>query len=100
MWVSRVPAPIISTDPFREGAGKDLLEDEEIAERKRWASLSTRDKISDWSLKHQYSMILGSWAATLGLAATIIMRDKNQTTAQKVRNDLHILSTGDFDWCL
>jgi hypothetical protein len=69
---------------LREGAGKDLLEVEEFAEQKRWESLSTKDKVSDWALRHQYSLILGSWAASMGVAAAIIMKDRNQTTSQKV----------------
>ena len=68
----------------REGAGKDLLEEEEQAAQKRWESLSTREKISDWALKHQYPLILGSWAASMGVAAAIIMKDRHQTTSQKV----------------
>ena len=68
----------------REGAGKDLLEEEEQAAQKRWESLSTREKIGDWALKHQYPLILGSWAASMGVAAAIIMKDRHQTTSQKV----------------
>jgi len=67
-----------------EGAGKDLLEEEEHAERKRWESLSTKGKIGDWAIRHQYSLILGSWAASMGVAAAIIMKDRHQTTSQKI----------------
>ena len=73
---------------LRTGAGKDLLEEEEHAEQKRWESLSTKEKVSDWAVRHQYPLILGSWAASLGVAAAIIMRDRHQTTSQKVREVL------------
>ena len=51
----------------------------------RWEGLTTKEKIGDWALRHQYPLILGSWAASLGLAAAIIMKDRHQTTSQKVR---------------
>lgn len=44
-----------------------------------------KEKVGDWALKHQYSLILGSWATSMGVAASIIMKDRNQTTSQKVR---------------
>lgn len=69
---------------YRTGAGKDLLDEEEHAEQKRWESLSTKERISDWAIKHQYPLILGSWAASMGVAAAIIMRDRHQTPSQKV----------------
>ena len=81
----------------REGAGKDLLDEQEYAERKRWESLSTKEKVGDWALKHQYSLILGSWATSMGVAAAIIMRDRNQTTSQKVREALSPSVLLDFD---
>ena len=74
-----------SFNQSRKGAGKDLLDEEEHLEKIRWAGLSTKEKIGDWALKQQYSLILGSWAASLGLAAAIIMKDRHQTTSQKVR---------------
>ena len=74
-----------SPNRFRKGAGKELLDEEEDAERRRWAALSTNEKISDWAFKHQYPLIVGSWAASMGLAASIIMKDRFQSTSQKVR---------------
>ena len=81
----------------REGSGKDLLEEQEYAERKRWETLSTKEKVGDWALKHQYSLILGSWAASMGVAAAIIMKDRHQTTSQKVRETVHPSAPEDFD---
>ena len=80
----------------RTGAGKELLEEVEHAEQKRWQSLSTREKIGDWAVKHQYSLILGSWAASMGVAAAIIMKDRHQTTSQKVRRALCSSSVGEI----
>ena len=77
---------LITKNLFRTGAGKELLDEEEHAEKKRWESLTTREKIGDWALKHQYPIIVGSWAASLGMAAAIIMKDKHQTPSQKVSN--------------
>jgi len=50
----------------------------------RWESMSTGDKVADWASRHEYSIIVGSWALSLGLAGGIISRNKYQTTAQKV----------------
>ena len=83
-----VPARRSCRSPTRRGAGKDLLDEEENVERRRWEALSTKEKISDWAMTHQYSLIVGSWAASLGLAAAIIMKDRHQTTSQKVREAL------------
>ncbi|KAI0068677.1 hypothetical protein BV25DRAFT_1844273 [Artomyces pyxidatus] len=49
-----------------------------------WARLSLTDKFSHWVQRNQYKFILGSWAATMAVAGTIIMRDKHQSTSQKV----------------
>jgi hypothetical protein len=78
------PLTITPITLYRQGTGKELLDEQEYEERKRWESLSTKDKIGDWAFKHQYSLILGSWAASMGVAAAIIMKDRNQSTSQKV----------------
>jgi len=95
--VFRVPfRPVIHPPPItknlsRTGAGKELLDEEKHAENIRWESLTTREKIGDWALRHQYPIIVGSWAASLGVAAAIIMKDKHQTPSQKASK---ISSTG------
>ena len=61
-----------------------MIDEERQAERKRWELLSTRGKIGDWAIRHQYSLILGSWATSMGVAAAIVMRDRHQTPSQKV----------------
>ena len=60
------------------------MDEQEHAEQERWKALSTKEKVGDWALKHQYSLILGSWAASMGVAAAIIMKDRHQSTSQKV----------------
>ena len=84
--VSRSDPSLTPITPYRprKGAGKDLLDEEENVERRRWEALSTKGKISDWAMKNQYPLILGSWAASLGVAAVIIMKDRHQTPSQKV----------------
>ena len=46
--------------------------------------MSLGEKINDWSLRHQYTLIMGGWAASLGVAGAIISRNKYQTLPQKV----------------
>ncbi|KAG5648799.1 hypothetical protein DXG03_000148 [Asterophora parasitica] len=89
-----VVAPVLSIQAERrgleydkskwEGEGVRFLHGRQIAEEARWDELSTKDKIADWSDRHQYSLILGGWASSLAFAGAIISRDKFQTTAQKV----------------
>lgn len=53
-----------------------ILDEKEQEAEKRWESLSTGDKIADWADRHQYSLIMGSWAASMAVAGAIISRDK------------------------
>jgi len=54
-------------------------------EQKRWDKLPLKEKIGEFALKYQYTLIMGGWAGSLGLAAAIISRNKYQTYPQKVR---------------
>ncbi|KAF9057854.1 hypothetical protein BJ165DRAFT_1424036 [Panaeolus papilionaceus] len=67
-----------------EGDSVKVLEEKEIQREKRWEGLSGSEKVADWALRHQYGMIMGGWAGSLGLAAAIISRQKYQTYAQKI----------------
>ena len=58
------------------GAGKALLEREEQAAETSWEHLSTKDKLKDWAVRNQYKVILGSWAASMAIAGTIVMRNR------------------------
>ncbi|KAI0774136.1 hypothetical protein C8Q74DRAFT_1368639 [Fomes fomentarius] len=66
------------------GAGKALLDREEAANESRWETLSTAQKLKEWAMRNQYKVILGSWAASMAIAGTIVMRNRHQSTPQKV----------------
>ena len=61
---------------FRKDEGAAILTDKESKELQRWDALSTTAKISDWASRHEYSIIMGSWALSLAAAGAIISRDK------------------------
>lgn len=61
---------------FRTGEGLRVMDEKELERMKRWDAMTPWQKISDWSYRHQYSLIMGSWAASLGLAGFIISRNK------------------------
>lgn len=57
------------------GIEKTELEKEREEERRRWASLNTKDKLAEWTAQHQLSVIVGSWALTMGLVGSKVLRD-------------------------
>ncbi|CAK5263138.1 unnamed protein product [Mycena citricolor] len=67
-----------------EGDGARLIERHEEQQLTSWERMSTKEKLGDWASRHEYSIIVGSWALSLALAGGIISRDKYQTTAQKI----------------
>lgn len=67
-----------------QGAGKDELDKEARLAEQRWQGLSTTDKLKDWAARHQYSIIGGSWVASMALAFGIVARDRYQTFPQKI----------------
>jgi hypothetical protein len=60
----------------REGEVLRILDEKQLRDEKRWQSLTLKDKVGDWAARHEYSIILGGWAASLGLAGAIISRNK------------------------
>jgi len=40
--------------------------------------------VAEWAAKHQLSVIMGSWATTMAVAGSVIMRDPLLTIPQKV----------------
>ncbi|KAF9238803.1 mitochondrion protein [Melanogaster broomeanus] len=66
------------------GVGKTELERRSQLELERWASLGPKDKVAHWAAKHQLSVIMGSWATSMAVAGSIIMRDPLLTMPQKV----------------
>ncbi|KAK7470252.1 Replication factor C, subunit RFC4 [Stygiomarasmius scandens] len=61
-----------------------LLSEKEQKEKEKWEAMTLKQKVGDWASRHEYSIIMGSWAASLAAAGAIISRDKLQTPAQKV----------------
>ncbi|KAI0327759.1 hypothetical protein GY45DRAFT_1088596 [Cubamyces sp. BRFM 1775] len=66
------------------GAGKAELEREERIQQARWQTLDTKAKFKEWAMHNQYKIILGSWAASMAVAGTIVMRNRYQSTPQKI----------------
>ncbi|KAG9311451.1 hypothetical protein JVU11DRAFT_8566 [Chiua virens] len=64
-------------------SGKLELDRAAAAEEARFNALSISDKVLDWTTRHQYSIILGSWALSMAAAGAIVSRDKYLTLPQK-----------------
>ena len=60
----------------RSDSGKLELDRVAAAEEARFSALSTTDKALDWASRHQYSIILGSWAVSMAAAGAIVAKDK------------------------
>jgi len=66
------------------GIGKQELDAAKSAEQRHWESLDTAGKISEWSSKNKWGIILGSWGGAMIGSFGIIMRDRYQTFPQKI----------------
>lgn len=62
--------------PYRTGVGKEELDTVAQREQDRWNRLKTNEKVTEWATRHQYGIIGGSWALSMGVASAVIMRDK------------------------
>jgi len=62
--------------PCREGETTRVLDEKRLQEEQRWESLPLTEKLSDWVARHQYPVIFGGWALSLGVAGAIISRQK------------------------
>lgn len=60
----------------RSDSGKLELDRAAAEEAARFDALSTTDKVHDWASRHQYSIILGSWAVSMVTAGAIVAKDK------------------------
>ncbi|KAI0254735.1 hypothetical protein BJV78DRAFT_1182567 [Lactifluus subvellereus] len=67
-----------------KGISRQLLDNAKAREVSEWDNLSSKEKFLKWVARNQYKVILGSWAASMAVAGTIIMRDRHQSTSQKV----------------
>ena len=52
------------------------IEREERTQQARWSTLDTKAKFKEWAMQNQYKIILGSWAASMAVAGTIVMRNR------------------------
>ena len=59
----------------RKDAGKAEMDAILAREEARWERLSTTQKITDFVTRHEYGVILGSWAMAMTGAFAYIMRD-------------------------
>jgi len=64
--------------------GYTLATENEADLEAKWLQMSTKEKIGDWADRHEYSIILGSWAGSLALTGAVISRNQYQTFAQKI----------------
>lgn len=53
-----------------------MLEEKQVREETHWKQLSASEKMKDWAIRHQYSLIIGGWATSLCLAGAVIWRNK------------------------
>jgi hypothetical protein len=61
---------------FRSDVGRKELALQHQREGARLESLKASDRMQDWAKRHQYSILGGSWAASMALASAIVMRDR------------------------
>jgi len=66
------------------GAGKMELDREAAEKRAAWEHLSAQSKITNWLVRHQYSIMFGGWLGACAVAGNIIWKNKYQTGPQKL----------------
>ncbi|KAI0677095.1 hypothetical protein C8Q78DRAFT_987559 [Trametes maxima] len=87
-----VPSFVISAEHagqrFEEerwtGVGKAELDAVQARQKVKWESMTASQKISDFAKRHEYGIILSSWAAALVGSFSYIMRDPYQSAPQKI----------------
>ncbi|KXN89459.1 Respiratory supercomplex factor 2, mitochondrial [Leucoagaricus sp. SymC.cos] len=89
-----VVAPCLSIQAERRGLEYDrsqwegetlrVLDERRLQDEQKWQSMPLKEKFADWVTRHQYTVIMGGWATSLGIAGAIISRQKYQTYAQKI----------------
>jgi hypothetical protein len=53
------------------------MDAEDLQEYNRIQALTTGQRILEWTIRNQYKIILGTWALSMGVAGSIIMKDKS-----------------------
>ncbi|KAH9918187.1 uncharacterized protein BXZ73DRAFT_105312 [Epithele typhae] len=66
------------------GAANAVMHREEMLSENRWEQMTVAQKVKDWASRNQYKVIVGSWAASMAIAGTIVMRNRYQSTPQKI----------------
>lgn len=52
------------------------MENNKSEEEFRWRTLTPSQKLKDWTIRNQYSVLAGGWALSMAVAGAIIARDK------------------------
>ncbi|KAM5540370.1 hypothetical protein V8D89_005828 [Ganoderma adspersum] len=87
-----VPACVISAEKAgiayeREqwyDVGKMELDAQQLRQEANWDNLTPRQRLSDFVRRHEYGVIVGSWAVALTGALRYALKDPIQSTTQKV----------------
>jgi hypothetical protein len=61
---------------FRAGAGKMELDREAAEKRAAWERLSAESKVTNWLVRHQYSIMFGGWLSACAVAGSLIWKNK------------------------
>lgn len=61
---------------YRDGVSVQMLEEKQEREERQWKQLSASEKMKDWAIRHQYSLIIGGWATSLCITGAFIWRNK------------------------
>ena len=61
---------------YRDGVSVQMLEEKQVREDTQWKQLSASEKMKDWAIRHQYSLIIGGWATSLCITGAFIWRNK------------------------
>lgn len=64
--------------------GKAELDAVEAREQRHWDSLDFKEKVKDFAARHQYGIILGGWALSMGISFGLVAANKYQTMPQKI----------------
>jgi hypothetical protein len=61
---------------YRDGVSVQMLEEKQVREEMQWKQLSASEKMKDWAIRRQYSLIIGGWATSLCITGAFIWRNK------------------------
>ena len=61
---------------YRHGVSVQMLEEKHAREETQWKGLSASEKMKNWAIRRQYSLIIGGWATSLLITGAFIWRNK------------------------